>query len=170
MIITDVGASLTGERRLRHPGPADQGDDPVSAAARRKSAPTPSPSGAPRSKIIQAALDHFGRIDAVVNNAGILRDGIFHRMSADDWLSVISVHLNGSFFVSSRRRRALSASRKAATFVHITSTSGPDRQCRPGELRRGQTRHHRAVEVDRAGHAALQRALELSVARGRGVA
>ncbi len=74
-------------------------------------------------KIIQAALDHFGRIDAVVNNAGILRDGIFHRMSADDWLSVISVHLNGSFFVS---RAAAEHYRKqeSGAYVHITSTSG----------------------------------------------
>ena len=74
-------------------------------------------------QIIQAAIDHFGRIDAVVNNAGILRDGIFHRMSADDWLAVISVHLNGSFFVS---RAAAEHFRKqeSGAFVHITSTSG----------------------------------------------
>jgi NAD(P)-dependent dehydrogenase (short-subunit alcohol dehydrogenase family) len=74
-------------------------------------------------RIIQAAIDHFGRIDAVVNNAGILRDGIFHRMSADDWLAVISVHLNGSFFVS---RAAAEHFRKqeSGAFVHITSTSG----------------------------------------------
>src|ERR1043165_9766080 len=69
------------------------------------------------------ALDHFGRIDAVVNNAGILRACIFHRMSADDWLAVISVHLNGSFFVS---RAAAEHYRKqeSGAFVHITSTSG----------------------------------------------
>ena len=59
----------------------------------------------------------------MVNNAGILRDGIFHRMSADDWLAVISVHLNGSFFVS---RAAAEHFRKqeSGAFVHITSTSG----------------------------------------------
>ena len=59
----------------------------------------------------------------MVNNAGILRDGIFHRMSADDWLAVISVHLNGSFFVS---RAAAEHYRKqeSGAFVHITSTSG----------------------------------------------
>ena len=59
----------------------------------------------------------------MVNNAGILRDGIFHRMSEDDWLSVISVHLNGSFFVS---RAAAEHFRKqeSGAFVHITSTSG----------------------------------------------
>ena len=74
-------------------------------------------------KIVQAALDHFGRIDVVVNNAGILRDVIFHKMTPDDWLSVIGVHLNGSFFVS---RAAAEHFRKqeSGTFVHITSTSG----------------------------------------------
>ena len=74
-------------------------------------------------KIIQAALDHYGRIDAVVNNAGILRDGIFHRMSEDDWLSVISVHLNGGFFVSRAAAEHYRA-QESGTFVHITSTSG----------------------------------------------
>jgi len=59
----------------------------------------------------------------VVNNAGILRDGIFHRMSPDDWLSVISVHLNGSFFVS-RAAAEHYRRQQSGAFVHITSTSG----------------------------------------------
>ena len=37
-------------------------------------------------RIIEAALDAFGRIDIVVNNAGILRDAIFHKMAPQDWL------------------------------------------------------------------------------------
>ena len=72
---------------------------------------------------MQAALDHYGRIDAVVNNAGILRDGIFHKMTEDDWLSVISVHLNGSFFVS-RAAAEHYRQQESGAFVHITSTSG----------------------------------------------
>src|SRR5438309_7349959 len=74
-------------------------------------------------KIVEAALDHFGGLDIVVNNAGVLRDQIFHRMTAEDWLAVISVHLNGSFFVS---RAAADQYRKqqSGAFVHITSTSG----------------------------------------------
>src|SRR5262245_67221 len=69
------------------------------------------------------ALDHFGGLDIVVNNAGVLRDQIFHRMTAEDWLAVISVHLNGSFFVS---RAAADQDRKqeSGAYVHITSTSG----------------------------------------------
>lgn len=74
-------------------------------------------------RIIACALDTFGRIDCVINNAGILRDKIFHKMSVDDWRGVIDVHLNGSFFVS---RAAAEHFRKqeSGTYVHMTSTSG----------------------------------------------
>ncbi len=68
-------------------------------------------------------MDGFGRLDIVVNNAGILRDAIFHKMSADDWLSVINVHLNGSFFVS-RAAAERFRTQQAGAFVHMTSTSG----------------------------------------------
>src|SRR3990167_3490253 len=56
------------------------------------------PKGA--TSIIEDAVAHFGRIDAVVNNAGILRDRIWHKMSHEDWNAVIDVHLNGCFNVS----------------------------------------------------------------------
>src|ERR1700744_6215523 len=52
----------------------------------------------PASKIVKSAVDHFGKLDGVVNNAGILRDAIFHRMSIDAFESVIKVHLMGSFY------------------------------------------------------------------------
>lgn len=48
-------------------------------------------------KIVKTALDHFGRVDVVVNNAGILRDKSFPRMSDQDWDLVHQVHLKGSF-------------------------------------------------------------------------
>jgi NAD(P)-dependent dehydrogenase (short-subunit alcohol dehydrogenase family) len=75
------------------------------------------------SRIVQAALDSFGRIDAVVNNAGIVRDRFFFNMSPDEWRAVLDVHLNGSFFVA----RAAAPHFKAQTggaYVHMTSTSG----------------------------------------------
>jgi NAD(P)-dependent dehydrogenase (short-subunit alcohol dehydrogenase family) len=73
--------------------------------------------------MVAAAVDAFGRIDAVVNNAGILRDVIFHKMTEDDWDSVIGVHLKGSFNVS---RAAATRFREqgSGAFVHMTSTSG----------------------------------------------
>ena len=54
----------------------------------------------PASKIVKTATDHFGRLDGVVNNAGILRDMIFHKMSVEAFEAVIKVHLMGSFYVS----------------------------------------------------------------------
>lgn len=50
--------------------------------------------------VVKAAIDAFGRVDGVVNNAGILRDRSFHKMSATDWDAVLKVHLYGSFNVT----------------------------------------------------------------------
>ena len=51
-------------------------------------------------KIVQTALDAYGRVDVVVNNAGILRDTSFHKMSPDDWDIIYRVHVLGSFKVT----------------------------------------------------------------------
>jgi NAD(P)-dependent dehydrogenase (short-subunit alcohol dehydrogenase family) len=77
----------------------------------------------PASKIVKAAIDSFGRLDGVVNNAGILRDAIFHKMSIDAFESVIKVHLMGSFYVSHAAARIFREQEHGA-FVHFTSTSG----------------------------------------------
>jgi NAD(P)-dependent dehydrogenase (short-subunit alcohol dehydrogenase family) len=122
VIINDVGASLTGSGASETPAQQTQAIIRQNGGLAEISADSVAEWSSAR-KIVEAGLDHFGRIDAVVNNAGILRDGIFHRMSADDWLAVISVHLNGSFFVS---RAAAEHYRKqeSGAFVHITSTAG----------------------------------------------
>lgn len=74
-------------------------------------------------RIVQCAMDTFGRIDAVVNNAGILRDRFFFNMSVDEWRAVIDVHLNGSFFVARAAAPHFKAQNSGA-YVHMTSTSG----------------------------------------------
>ncbi len=51
-------------------------------------------------EVVETALRVFGRVDGVVNNAGILRDRSFHKMSAEDWDAVLKVHLYGSFNVT----------------------------------------------------------------------
>lgn len=73
--------------------------------------------------IVQTAIDSFGRIDGVVNNAGILRDVFFHKMTEEDFDSVISVHLKGSFNVSRAAAPHFKAQNSGA-YVHMTSTSG----------------------------------------------
>ena len=73
--------------------------------------------------IVDMAVTTFGSIDCVVNNAGNLRDAIFHKMTEEDYDSVINVHLKGSFNVS----RAAATHFRAKTsgcFVNMTSTSG----------------------------------------------
>ncbi len=74
-------------------------------------------------RIIKQAVDTYGRIDAVVNNAGILRDRIFHRMSTVDWQMVVNVHLNGCFYMS-RAAAPYFKEQSGGSFVHFTSASG----------------------------------------------
>ncbi|MFC0282895.1 SDR family oxidoreductase [Camelimonas abortus] len=80
-------------------------------------------SAADAQKMVQDAVDKWGRIDGVVNNAGILRDRIFHKMSAVDFEAVIQVHLMGSFYTSHAAAQYF-RQQNAGAFVHFTSTSG----------------------------------------------
>jgi NAD(P)-dependent dehydrogenase (short-subunit alcohol dehydrogenase family) len=77
----------------------------------------------PASKIIKQAIDTYGKLDGVVNNAGILRDAIFHKMSIDAFEQVIKVHLMGSFYTSHAAARIF-REQESGAFVHFTSTSG----------------------------------------------
>src|SRR6056297_296949 len=71
--------------------------------------------------VIQAALDNFGRIDIVINNAGILRDKSFVKMAPENWSAVQAVHLNGAYNVS---RPAFKAMREKKYGRIIMTTSG----------------------------------------------
>lgn len=73
--------------------------------------------------MVGAALDAFGRIDAVVNNAGNLRDVLFHKMTEEDFDAVINVHLKGSFNVS-RAAAPHFKDQASGAYVHMASTSG----------------------------------------------
>jgi len=122
VVVNDLGASVAGEGG--DTGPAQRVVAEIVAAGGQATASTDSvsdPAGAGR--IVQAALDVFGRIDAVVNNAGILRDRFFHKMSADEFDSVIKVHLYGGFYVSRAAANHFKEQGSGA-YVHMTSTSG----------------------------------------------
>src|SRR6202140_119912 len=122
VVVCDIGASLDGAGT--DAGPAQEGVDEIKKAGGHAIASTLSISEPGNAdKIVKAALDAFGRIDILVNNGGILRDRIFHRMSWSDWSDVIGVHLNGSFNMS----RAVAGhfrEQNSGSFVHMTSTSG----------------------------------------------
>lgn len=122
VVVNDLGTSTEGEGSDRSPAEEvvsaieDKGGKAIANVAS-----VSDPAGA--SSIIENAVKAFGRIDGVVNNAGILRDRIFHKMSEVDWRQVIDVHLNGAFLIS---KAAIPYFKEQASgsFVHFTSTSG----------------------------------------------
>ena len=73
--------------------------------------------------IVQTALDAFGQVDIVVNNAGILRDKSFVKLSPEELEIVLDVHLKGAFFVSQPAFRVMKE-RGYGRFVHTTSAAG----------------------------------------------
>jgi 3-hydroxy-3-methylglutaryl CoA synthase/NAD(P)-dependent dehydrogenase (short-subunit alcohol dehydrogenase family)/putative sterol carrier protein len=80
-----------------------------------------SPEGGER--MVQMALDHFGRLDILICNAGILRDKSFGKMSQEDWRQVLAVHLDGAYLVC---RPAVKVMREAGygRIILTTSASG----------------------------------------------
>jgi len=122
VVVNDLGTAVDGDGR--NPGLAEQVAQEIRAAGGTAVANADSVAtwdGAER--IIQTALDTFGRVDCVVNNAAILRDAIFHKMTREDWELSIGVVLNGSFYVS-RAAAPHFRSQQSGSFVHISSTSG----------------------------------------------
>jgi len=80
-------------------------------------------------RLIQSALDAFGELHVLVNNAGILRDRVLVNLSEEDWDSVIRVHLKGHFVPSRHaaaywRERAKSGQPVKAAIINTSSTSG----------------------------------------------
>jgi NAD(P)-dependent dehydrogenase (short-subunit alcohol dehydrogenase family) len=73
--------------------------------------------------IVDTAVQAFGRVDIVVNNAGILRDRMIFNMSEEEWDAVIDTHLKGSFAVT-RAAAPLMREQKSGRFINMTSTSG----------------------------------------------
>jgi NAD(P)-dependent dehydrogenase (short-subunit alcohol dehydrogenase family) len=122
VVVNDIGTSTTGEGT--DAGPAQQVVQEIRAAGGEAAASTDSVSEAQSAnRIVGCALDTFGRIDGVVNNAGILRDRIFHKMSDAEWDGVIKVHLYGCYHVSRAAANHFKEQGNGA-FVHMTSTSG----------------------------------------------
>ncbi len=58
-------------------------------------------------KVVATALEKYGKVDILINNAGILRDSSFHKMTADDWNRVVGVHLSGAFHVTQAAWRVM---------------------------------------------------------------
>ncbi len=122
VVVNDIGASVSGEGQ--DAGPAQKVVNEIVALGGQAAANTDSVSDAAgAARIIQTAIDSFGRIDVVVNNAGILRDRFFLKMSMDEWDAVLKVHLYGAFYVS-RAAATHFNEQESGNYIHMTSTSG----------------------------------------------
>lgn len=96
MVVNDLGGSVHGEGASV--SAADQVVEEIHAAGGQAVANYDSVENG--DAIIQTAMDHYGRVDIVINNAGILRDKSFTNMTDQDWDAVYRVHLLGAYKVS----------------------------------------------------------------------
>jgi NAD(P)-dependent dehydrogenase (short-subunit alcohol dehydrogenase family) len=122
VVVNDLGSSVSGEGK--DAGPAHKVVEEIKAQGGAAVASTDSVADwEAANRIVKAAIDAFGRVDCVVNNAGILRDRFFFNMSVEEWKAVIDVHLNGSFYVA-RAAAPYFKSQNSGSYVNMTSTSG----------------------------------------------
>ena len=122
VVVNDLGTTVAGEGASA--GPAQKVVEEIRAQGGEALASTDSVADwESANRIVKVAIDAFGHIDCVVNNAGILRDRFFFNMSVEEWRSVIDVHLNGAFYVS-RAAAPYFKSQNSGSYVHMTSTSG----------------------------------------------
>jgi len=128
VIVNDVGAEVDGQGHSK--APAESVVEEIRSAGGEAVANQDDVSdwdGAGR--IVQTAIDCFGSLDIVVNNAGILRDRMMVNMSIDEWDAVIKVHLRGTFAIMRRsveywRRRVKAGQTNQARVINTTSASG----------------------------------------------
>lgn len=121
IVVNDIGVSLSGE--ADDLGAAQTVVKEIEDAGGRAVASTHSVSDPGEAQgIVQTAIDAFGRLDGVINNAGILRDSFFHKMSHENFDSVVKVHLYGTWNVS-RAAAPIFKEQGSGAFVHMTSTS-----------------------------------------------
>ena len=128
VVVNDLGVSLDGAVPME--GPAHEVAEEIRRLGGQAVANTDDVSSfAGAERLIRAAVDTFGQLDVLVNNAGILRDRMFTNMSEEEWDAVIRVHLKGTFAptkhaVAYWRGRAKSGAAVDARIINTSSTSG----------------------------------------------
>jgi NAD(P)-dependent dehydrogenase (short-subunit alcohol dehydrogenase family) len=128
VVVNDLGASRDGTGA--DAGPAQEVVDEITAEGGEAEANTDDISswdGA--ASLVQQAIDTFGRLDVLVNNAGIIRDRMLFSMTEDEWDAVVRVHLKGTFAPSHHaaaywRERSKAGEAVDARLVNTTSVSG----------------------------------------------
>jgi NAD(P)-dependent dehydrogenase (short-subunit alcohol dehydrogenase family) len=123
VLVNDLGGGLKGED-AGSAGPAEQVANEIRAAGGKAIFNSDSVSDYDAvAAMIDQAKKEFGGVNAIINPAGILRDGMFHKMPPEDWKAVIDVHLHGAFNVT-RASIELFREQQDGSYVLFTSTSG----------------------------------------------
>ncbi len=122
VVVNDVGASLAGDGTGEDPAAETVADIVAAGGEAVVNRDSVSDFGAAAS-IVQTAINAFGRIDIVVNNAGIVRDKTLLKMDESDFDSVIAVHLKGTFNVTRHAAEHFRA-QEYGRIVNITSSAG----------------------------------------------
>ncbi|MFC4769002.1 SDR family NAD(P)-dependent oxidoreductase [Effusibacillus consociatus] len=73
-------------------------------------------------EMVQKTVDTFGRLDILVNNAGVIRDNLVHKMTDEDWDTVMNVHLKGSFYATQAAQKYM-VPQRYGKIVNFSSTS-----------------------------------------------
>lgn len=122
VVINDFGGGSHGEGSEK--GPADQTVDDIKklgvGAVANYGSVADFKVG---EELVQQAIDNFGRLDIVVNNAGILRDRMIFNMTEEDWDAVLAVHLKGTFNVT-RAASVIFRQQRSGVIVNTSSESG----------------------------------------------
>jgi NAD(P)-dependent dehydrogenase (short-subunit alcohol dehydrogenase family) len=123
VVVNDLGASVGGDD-LGSAGPAEEVAAEIRAMGGQAVSNSDSVSSMNGVKaMVEQAMDTFGGLHSVVNPAGILRDGMFHKMPDEDWDAVIEVHLRGAYNVT-RATVEHFRNQGEGSYVLFTSTSG----------------------------------------------
>ncbi|NOT53799.1 MAG: SDR family oxidoreductase [Deltaproteobacteria bacterium] len=121
VVVSDIGASVAGEGMDK--GPAQQVVDEIKKAGGQAAAHTDNIATMKGGEsLVQTAVDSFGRLDILVNCAGILRDRMIFNMSEEEWDAVIAVHLKGHF-CTIRPASALMRQQKTGRIINFSSGS-----------------------------------------------
>jgi NAD(P)-dependent dehydrogenase (short-subunit alcohol dehydrogenase family) len=122
VIVNDLGATMSGD--IEATSAAEATAQEIRAEGGEAISNSESVSSyAAVAGMVEQAIKTYGRLDAIINPAGILRDGMFHKMSEDNWDSVIAVHLRGAYNISRASIEHFRA-QGSGSYVHFTSTTG----------------------------------------------
>jgi NAD(P)-dependent dehydrogenase (short-subunit alcohol dehydrogenase family) len=146
VVVNDIGASLEGTGHDSSPSERVVAEIHAAGGEAVANADSVADNGA-GTRIVTQALDTFGRIDCVVNNAGILRDRFFHKMSDEEWDAVLKVHLYGTFNLS-RAAAPHFKDQESGAFVHMTSTIGNFAQANYNAAKMGIAGLSKSIALD----------------------